>query len=176
MPGSPAEPLWIELTNDTLTYLRSAMLYQMQQGVKKRTRSATDASDQVQLSDVQSVSWSYKRQRYRAIHVHPDSGKIKTHYAKNLDAAISFVETGIKSSTTVEDDKQADGEGHENDVETRTTSDGEGHCSGEADDRDDAEDDDVEDDDVEDDENDDEATGHDDADSVRASAAEHTDY
>ncbi len=163
-PGSPAEPLWIELTNETLAYLRSAMVYQMQQGVKKRShaRSATNASDQVQLSDVQSVSWSYSRKRYRAVHVNPDSGKTKTHYAKSLDAAISFVETGIKASTTIADDDGADDEGHENDVESRANSDGEGHCSGEADGRDEGE---VDESDVE-------TATHDD-DAVRASAAEH---
>ena len=141
MPGNPAEPLWVELTNETLTYLRSAMLYQMQQGVKKRShaRSANDVSDQVQLPDLQGVSWSYKRQRYRAVYVNPDSGKLKTHYNKNLAAAIGFVETGIKPSTKAEDDDRADDEGNENDVDSCANSDVEGRGSVENDSRADAE-------------------------------------
>jgi hypothetical protein len=161
MPGNPAEPLWVELTNETLTYIRSAMIYQMQQGVKKKRRAAADGSDQVELSDVQSVTWSYSRQRYRAVHVIPDSGKCKRHYAKSLGAAMSFVETGIKCNTTIEGDDRADDEGHENDVDSRANSDGEGQCSGEADGRADFEGDES---DVETPTNDDDA--------VRASAAE----
>lgn len=86
--GQPTESLMAEMTGDLLEYIRGVMLQQMSEG--KALRSLPKETSE-SLANIQGVSWSSTRQKYRAVHVGV-GGAITTRFLKNLEDAIKFTQ------------------------------------------------------------------------------------
>ena len=108
--GKPSEPLHVELTDEVLTYIRGVMLQQMSEQVKLRSHPRASHVDQVDLSDVSGVSWSYSRSRYRAVHIDA-KGASSQHFAKTLEEAIKFTKDGVSKKRKQVSDMDGDGDG-----------------------------------------------------------------
>ncbi len=108
--GKPSEPLHVELTDEVLTYIRGVMLQQMSEQVKLRSHPRASHVDQVDLSDVSGVSWSYSRSRYRAVHIDV-KGAATQHFAKTLEEAIKFTKDGVSKKRKQISSMDGDGDG-----------------------------------------------------------------
>ena len=115
VPGIPlkvlnerkGKPLWIELTDDALSYLSQSVARQIETGEIKRVhpREHVSEDDRIQ-THVKGVSYSYRRSSFRVVVKHADGARASHKYFKVNDAAsldeqkeeaISFLERASSS-------------------------------------------------------------------------------
>ena len=96
----------MELTSEGIEYLRAVVTAQLLDGGcagKPHARAKIPHGDRVNTS-VPNQSWSYTKQRYRAVfHPQDADGKKRRRqnfYTESMDRAMAFVETGDRGVDT----------------------------------------------------------------------------
>jgi hypothetical protein len=98
--------LQVELTSSNIEYLQASMISQIDQGQRLRQHPRNEQAEIVDTC-THGVSWSYKRNSYRAFFV--DSLKVKRcHYNTDLEKATEFTRSGPKPPAPDEGDEQSD--------------------------------------------------------------------
>lgn len=100
--------LQVELTSSNIEYLQASMISQIEQGERLRNHPRENQSEVVDTGTV-GVSWSYKRNRYRAFFLDPFHPKAKRcHYNADLEKATEFTRSGRTSRAPGPHDEESD--------------------------------------------------------------------